>query len=128
MHPLLRNPGTALPPPIPPPPPPTPPPIILPCSVGSPRHTDREIRELYCFYTETLLTENASKNQNGGMTKICKSQLVKVSLMSPSQREVFEQTLKSAEEVACTLAYEEGWSLLRPKKQQVCYVVVITVN
>ncbi len=48
--------------------------------------------------------------------------------MSPSQREAFEQNLKSAEEVACTLVYEEGWSLLRPKKQQVCYVVVTTIK
>ena len=49
---------------------------------------------------------------------------MKVSLMSPGKREVFEQSLKSAEEVACTLAYEDGWSLLRPKKQQVCDIVV----
>lgn len=62
-------------------------------------------------------------NQNG-RSKPCKTHPVKVSSMSPSQREVFEQNLKSAEEVACTLFYEEGWSLLRPKKQQVCYGVV----
>ncbi|KAL9982361.1 hypothetical protein ACROYT_G004393 [Oculina patagonica] len=68
--------------------------------------------------TEIPQKENVSKNQNGWMTKTCKTQLVKVSSMSPSQREAFEQNLKSTEEVACTLVYEEGWSLLRPKKQQ----------
>ena len=44
--------------------------------------------------------------------------------MSPGQREVFEQNLKSAEEVTCTLVYEDGWSLLRPNKQQVCGVTM----
>ena len=37
---------------------------------------------------------------------------------------MFEQNLKSAEEVACTLVYGDGWSLLRTNKQQVCYIVV----
>lgn len=69
-----------------------------------------------------------SKNQNGGMTKTCETQLVKVSSMSPSQKEAFKQNLKSAEEVACTLVYEDRWSLLRPKKQQVCYIVVTTIK
>ena len=44
--------------------------------------------------------------------------------MSQSQREAFEQNLKSAEEVACTLVYEGEWSLLRPKKQ-VCYNYIL---
>ncbi|KAJ7378864.1 hypothetical protein OS493_020466 [Desmophyllum pertusum] len=50
--------------------------------------------------------EHVDKNQNG------------VSSMNSSQREAFEQNLKSAEEVACTVVYEDGWSLLRPKKQK----------
>lgn len=78
---------------------------------------------VYRFYAETTQKENVMKNQNGG-SKPCKTYPVKVSSMSPSQREVFEQNLKSAEEVACTLVYEDGLSLLRPKKQQVCYGVV----
>ncbi|XP_022797003.1 DNA polymerase nu-like [Stylophora pistillata] len=38
--------------------------------------------------------------------------------MNPTQREEFKQSLESAEEVACTLIYENGSSLLRPTKQK----------
>ena len=61
--------------------------------------------------------EHAKTNQNTGLSR---NQAVKVTSMNASQREAFEQNLKSAEEVACTLLYEDGWSLLRPKKQVWC--------
>ncbi|XP_066024772.1 DNA polymerase nu-like isoform X3 [Pocillopora verrucosa] len=41
-----------------------------------------------------------------------------VSTMNPTQREEFRQCLESAEEVACTLIYEDGSSLLRSRKHQ----------
>ncbi|CAH3139547.1 unnamed protein product [Pocillopora meandrina] len=41
-----------------------------------------------------------------------------VSTMNPTQREEFQQCLESAEEVACTLTYEDGSSLLRSRKHQ----------
>lgn len=70
---------------------------------------------LNCFLADTPQKENhANRNQNG---RTHKAQLVKVSSMSPSQREAFKQNLQSAEEVACTLVYDDGWSMLRPKKQ-----------
>ena len=75
---------------------------------------------------EPTQKENIIKNQKG-WSKTWKTQPVKVSSMSPGQREVLEQNLKSAEEVACTLVYEDGWSLLRANKQQVCYIVLIVV-
>lgn len=65
----------------------------------------------------SLLHTEASQNEDARNSLRGISKPLKVSLMSPSQREEFEQNLKSAEEVACTLVYEEGWSLLRPKKQ-----------
>ena len=45
--------------------------------------------------------------------------VVTVSTMNPTQREEFRQCLESAEEVACTLIYEDGSSLLRSRKHQV---------
>lgn len=73
---------------------------------------------------ETTQMKNAIKNQTGASVT-WKTQPTIVSSMSSRQREVFEQNLKSAEEVALTLVYEDGWSLLRPKKQQVFYIVTI---
>lgn len=81
------------------------------------------IHRQFTVSTETTSKENITKSQQGG-SKTWKRHPEKVSSMSPGQREVFEQNLKSAEEVACTLVYEDGWSLLRPNKQQVCYIVV----
>ena len=73
---------------------------------------------IFTLHVDAPQKEHVDKNQNGGSAKT--HLLNKVSSMNSSQREAFEQNLKSAEEVACTLVYKDGWSLLRPKKQ-VCY-------
>ena len=84
----------------------------------------KEIHRKFTISVETTQKENAIKNQTGASVT-WKTQPTIVSSMSSGQREVFEQNLKSAEEVALTLVYEDGWSLLRPKKQQVFYIVTI---
>lgn len=42
---------------------------------------------------------------------------MKLYTMNQSEREAFQHNLQSADEIACTLVYEGGWSLLRPKPQ-----------
>ncbi|CAH3015499.1 unnamed protein product, partial [Porites evermanni] len=43
---------------------------------------------------------------------------MKLYTMNQSEREEFQHNLQSAHEIACTLVYEGGWSLLRPKPQK----------
>ena len=42
---------------------------------------------------------------------------MKLYTMNQTEREAFQHNLQSADEIACTLFYEGGWSLLRPKPQ-----------
>ncbi|RMX47437.1 hypothetical protein pdam_00002160 [Pocillopora damicornis] len=71
---------------------------------------------------KTLQVKEAVKvkpaNANRDASWEDQTSVVTVSTMNLTQREEFRQCLESAEEVACTLIYEDGSSLLRSRKHQ----------